>query len=545
MQVTETVSDGLKREYKVVIPADDMAQRIDARFDELQRTIKLKGFRPGKVPVQLLKKQFGQSVLSEVVQQALQDSSGRVITDHNIRPALQPRVEEMSFDEGTDLAYTLAVEVMPQIETGDFSAFDLERLAITVSDDEVSEAIDRLVQRSRSFVETAEGYAAQSGDSLRIAFEGKVDGVAFEGGKTDDHMAELGAGRLLPEFEQSLEGHKAGDSFTIDVTFPDDYGAEHLAGKTAQFDIIVKEVRQLQKATLDEEFAKRQGAESVEDLKSKVRERLGVEYGQLSRQRLKRQLLDRLAESHDFEVPPTLVNAEFDAIWRQVEQEAGHHHHDHDHHDHDHHDHEHDGHDHDHDHHDHHDHDHDAHEHDHHDHEAEEADPKKEAMRAEYRDIALRRVRLGLLLSEIGRTSGIQVTAEDMQQAVIERARQFPGQEAKVVQYYQQNPQAVQELTAPILEERVVDHVLAQVKISERPVSPQEFFNFEQADETAGQGEDTAGEAPAKKKAKRAKSTEGESTPAKKKAAADDSASHDEAPKKPKASKKKKTEDEA
>ena len=531
MQVTETVSDGLKREYKVVIPAGDMAEKFDARLAELQRTIKLKGFRPGKVPVALLKKQFGQSVMGEVVQQTLQDTSGQVITEQGVRPAMQPRVEEMSFDEGTDLAYTLAIEVMPQIETGDFSTIEMERLEIEVADSEVDDAISRMLERSKNFVETEEGYAAQQGDSLLVNFAGKIDGELFDGGKADDQMVELGAGRLLPEFEAGLEGRKAGESFEIEVPFPDDYGTAHLAGKTATFAIEVKEVRRSEPAVLDDEFARKQGTEGVEDLKAKVREQLAREYGQLARQRMKRQLLDQLAEMHDFDVPPSLADTEFRAIWTQVERERGNAQPDHDH---DHHDHEHA-----HDHHDHeHDHDHDHHDHDHaHDHgEAAEDDEETAKMKAEYRDIAVRRVRLGLLLSEVGRTNNIQVTPEDMQQVVIERARQFPGQEARVVQYYQQNPEAVQELTAPILEDRVIDHVLAQVKVTQRAVTPEEFMAFEQEAE----GEDATDEA----EAKPAKKAGQGSSPMAHAAAKTDEASA-EADKKPKASKKKKTEDEA
>ncbi len=529
MQVTETVSDGLKREYKVVIPAGDMAEKIDARLAELQQTIKLKGFRPGKVPVALLKKQFGQSVVGEVVQQTLQDTSGQVITEQGVRPAMQPRVEEMSFDEGTDLAYTLAIEVMPQIETGDFSAIEMERLDIQVADSEVDDAISRMLERSKDFEDTEEGYAAQQGDSLTVNFSGKIDGELFDGGTADDQQVELGAGRLLPEFEAGLENRKAGDKFQVEVPFPEDYGAENLAGKTATFDIEVKAVRKAKTPVLDDDFAKRQGTEGVEDLKAKVREQLAREYAQLARQRMKRELLDKLAEMHDFDVPPSLADTEFRAIWSQVERERGKDHaHDHDHdHDHDHHDHDHD------------------HAHDH----AEEDDEETAKMKAEYRDIAVRRVRLGLLLSEVGRTNSIQVTPEDMQQAVIERARQFPGQEARVVQYYQQNPEAVQELTAPILEDRVIDHVLTQVKVTERPVTPEEFMAIEQDDD----GEEAAEAKPAKKKAaakkSAAKSEDGEKKPAKKaaakKAAAKNEDASEEAAKKPKASKKKKTEDEA
>ncbi|MBT6202536.1 MAG: trigger factor, partial [Rhodospirillaceae bacterium] len=275
MQVTETASNGLKREYKVVITADDMATRIDARLNELKKTIQLKGFRPGKVPAELLKRQYGQAIISEVVQQTLQDTSGEAITQQGVRPAMQPSIEDMSFDEGKDLEYVMAVEVMPEIETGDFSSYEIENLVIEVTDEEVSEAIERLRERSKTFKETEEPYVAAEGDSLRIDFVGKVDGEEFAGGAAEDHVAEIGSGRLLPEFEASLTGKKAGEAYTVDVPFPDDYGAEHLAGKTASFDITVKEVRTSQTPDLDEEFAKSQGAESLADLGDKMRERLG------------------------------------------------------------------------------------------------------------------------------------------------------------------------------------------------------------------------------------------------------------------------------
>ncbi|MBC6439466.1 MAG: trigger factor [Rhodospirillales bacterium] len=458
MQVTETASDGLKREYKVVIAAEDMTSLIDARLNELQRTVQLKGFRPGKVPVDLLKRQFGQAVISEVVQQTLQDSSGEVITQQGVRPAVQPSIEDMSFDEGADLEYLMAVEVLPEIDTGDFSAFELENTVIKVTDNEVDEALERLRERSKSFREADEGHVVEQGNTVRIDFVGRIDGEEFSGGTAEDHVAEIGTGQLLPEFEASLEGKRTGDSYTVDVPFPDDYDAEHLAGKTAAFDITVKEVRTAETPELDDEFAKGQGAENLDGLRDQMRERLAMEYKQVSRKRVKRGLLDKLSDAYSFDVPPSLVDTEFDTIWTQVEREL--------------------------------------------EQQANSAgesgdegdsepvsDEKREAMRTEYRRIAERRVRLGLLLSEIGRANDIQVTPEDMQQAVIERARQFPGQEARVIQYYQENPQAMQELTAPILEDRVVDKILTQVTLTERTVTPSEFFEIENA-EFAGDGED-------------------------------------------------------
>ncbi len=472
MQVTETATDGLKREYKVVISAEDMASRIDTRLSELQRSIKLKGFRPGKVPVDLLKRQFGDSIRGEVVQQTLQETSSEVINQQGVRPATQPSVEDLSFDEGKDLEYIMAVEVMPEIEAGDFSSYAIENLVIEVTDDEIDEAVERLRERSKSFAETDDKYKAKDGDALRIDFVGSIDGGEFEGGKAEDHMAEIGSGRLLPEFEASLKGKKAGDTYTVEVPFPDDYGADHLAGKIASIEITVKEVRTATTPELNDKFAKSQDAENLEDLRKQIANRLTAEYKQISRQRVKRLLLDQLSETYDFDVPPSLAETEFNSIWTQVEQELDHKH----------------------------DHDHAGHDHDH-DHVEEVSDEKREEMRAEYRDIALRRVRLGLILSEVGRANNIQVTPDDMQQAVIERARQFPGQEAMVVKYYQEN-QAIQELTAPILEDRVVDQILTQVKLTERTMTPAEFFEIENADMSYG-AEDAKDAKKAKKPAKK------------------------------------------
>ena len=457
MQVTETASNGLKREYKVVVAAEDMATRIGDRLAELQRTVQLKGFRPGKAPVDLLKRRFGEAVVSEVVQKTLQDTSGEVIDRQGVRPAVQPSIEDMSFDEGKDLEYVMAVEVMPEIEAGDFSSYELENLTIAVDDGEVGEALERLRERNKTFEEAAEGHAARTGDAVRIDFTGTIDGETFAGGSAEDHLAEIGSGRMFPEFEASLEGKKAGDSYTVEAPFPDDYGAEHLAGKTARFEVAVKEVRTASTPDLDDAFAKSQGAEDLDGLRDRMSERLTAEYRHVGRQRLKRLLLDKLSGAYSFDVPPSLVDNEFDSIWRQVEREPDHRHGE--------------GGD------------------DGHDRGEPARDEKREEMRTEYRAIAERRVRLGLLLSEIGRAHDIQVTPEDMQQAVIERARQFPGQEAKVVQYYQENPQAMQALTAPILEDRVVDRILTQVTLKERGVTPSEFFEIDSQAEESGKDE--------------------------------------------------------
>ncbi|MEM7123364.1 MAG: trigger factor [Pseudomonadota bacterium] len=493
MNVTEQLAEGLKREYKVTIEADDIAARIDGKLAELQKTVNMKGFRPGKVPVQLLKRQFGPSVVNEVIQQTLQDSSGRVISDQGVRPAMQPTIEDMSYDEGKDLEFVIAVEILPEINTDDFSGYKVEQLSVDVSDAEVDEAMDRLLKANKDFEDTDEGYKAADGDSARIDFTGRIDGEAFEGGTAEDQTVELGAGRLLPEFEAGLMGKKAGESFTIDVTFPNDYGAENLAGKTAQFEIKVHEVRKAKAAELSDEFAAAQGAENVADLRDKLRERLSQEYNELARQRTKRLLLDQLADTYDFDVPTGLVDGEFEAIWQQIEGEL------------------------------------DRGQNP--DQDQGQGEPvseeRREEMRDEYRKIAERRVRLGLLLSDVGTQNNIQITQDDMQQAVIDRARQFPGQEAQIVQHFQSNPQAIQELTAPILEDRVIDHILSQVEVTERSITPDELMKVEQEDaeeaNPAASGEaKPAKKAAAKKKApakKAAKKTAAKKAPAKKAAA--------------------------
>ena len=497
MNVTETLAEGLKRAYKVTIAADDIAARIDGRLMELQKTANLKGFRPGKVPVQILKRQFGASLVNEVIQQTLQDTSGKVISDQGVRPAMQPKIEDMSYDEGKDLEFVLALEVLPEIETDEFSGYKVERLTVDVADSEIDEAMDRLLKSSSDYVDTDAGYKAENGDAARIDFTGRIDGETFEGGTATDQMVELGGGRLLPEIEAGLIGRSADETFTLDVAFPDDYGVETLAGKSSVFEITVKEVRKVKPAELNDEFAVKQGAENVADLRQKLSERLGQEYTNIAHQRLKRQLLDQLADGYTFEVPPSLVETEFEAIWQQIERELEQQH-DHGH--------------------DHGDHDHD------HDHGEPMTDERREEMRAEYQTIAERRVRLGLLLSEIGRQNTIDVTPDDMQQAVINRARQFPGQEAKIVQYYQSNPQAIQELTAPILEDRVIDHILSKIEVAERSVTPEELMKVEQedVDAAAASGDKATPDKPAKKAAAKkpaAKKAAAKKAPAKKAAA--------------------------
>ena len=500
MQVTQTVCEGLKRQYKVTVAAADMAGRIEARLGELQRTVRLKGFRPGKVPVDLLKRQFGKSIVGEVVQQTLRDTSGEAVTQQGVRPATTPSIEDMSFDEGQDLEYVLAFEAMPEIETGDFSGYRLENLAIQVGEDDIDKALERLRQHGKSLADAEPGHEAGEGDAVVIDFAGKVDGEAFAGGSGQGRTVEIGAGRLLPELEESLKGRKAGESFQVEATFPEDYGASQLAGRTAVFQVEVKQVRLVELPELDEAFATSQGVASLDELRAALGRRLGAEYGQLARARLKRGLLDKLAAAYSFEVPPSLAQREFDAIWSQLErgQERA---------------------------------DHDGGDrdggdrdgddnadgdrppdageeskdgggHDHGDHgdgggdgndgnrppdagEENKDDGARAQARQEYRAIAERRVRLALLLGEVARARNIEVSPEQMQDAVMQRMRQFPGQEARIARHYRDNPQAVRELTTPLLEDLVVDDILTQVELGEREVTLEEFFAIERAEEGA------------------------------------------------------------
>ena len=456
MQVNEIVSDGLKREYGVVVPASDMTQRIDSRLDELRRKANLRGFRPGKVPLALLKQRFGKSVVSDVLREALEDSTGKVIAEKSLRPALQPRVEAVNFDEGQDLEYRLALEVMPRIELGDVSSIELERLAVEITDEAIEERVALIVDRSRSYGEAEPDHAARPEDRLRIDWRGRLDGEAFEGGEAEDQHAVIGSGTLPPQLEESLIGRKAGESFRVDVDFPEDHGVPHLAGRTAVFEVAVKAVECPDIPVLDDDFARRQGADDVESFKRVVRDLMAEDYEGLARRRLKRGLLDRLSDTHDFELPPTLVDNEFRAIWGQLEkargssgEEGGE--------------------------------------------EGEEPGSAEgvEAMREEYRGIARRRVRLGLLLAEVGRLNDIRLTDDDMRQAVIEAARRHPGQETKVVEHYRQHPEALQGLTAPMLEDRVVDHLLTQAKVGERSLTSEAFLALLKAED------DDSGPAPA------------------------------------------------
>jgi len=491
MQVIETLAQGLKRELKVVIPAKDMEARMNERLAEVKDRVRINGFRPGKVPVAHLKKVYGKSIMADLVNEIVRDKPTEILSGRGEKSATQPEVA-MTEDEAeankilnaeADLEFTVAYEIIPAIELKDVSGIKVTREVVEIADEEVNEQILRIAESARSY-ESKKGKAA-NGDRVTIDYLGKVDGVAFDGGKDEDAELVLGSNRFIPGFEEQLVGVKAGDEKTITVTFPADYPAANLAGKEATFDITVKDVAAAQDIEINDELATKLGLESADKLKEIVRGQIESQYGNLTRQKVKRQILDQLDELYKFETPERLVEAEFENIWRQINtdlQQAGKTF-------------------------------------------ADEETTEEEA-RAEYRKLAERRVRLGLVLSEIGEKAGVQVSDDELQRSLFEQLRQFPGQEKQILDYFKNTPGAAASLRAPLFEEKVVDHLLGEISVTDKTVSKEELT----ADDEEGEGK-AAKKAPAKKKAAaKAEAAEGEEAaapkkkaPAKKKAA-DDSA---------------------
>ncbi len=427
MQVTEIDADGLKRELKVVIPAGQLETRMQYRLSEIARTIRLPGFRPGKVPLKLVRQKYGASVMGEVVEQAVNDGAQAAIAEQGLRPAVQPKVEITSYDPGSDLEFKVAVETLPEITAMDFATIAIEREKASVPDAEVDEAIARIAERHED--SAAVDRAAQEGDVVVIDFVGRQDGIAFPGGSAEGYQLKLGTGSFIPGFEEQLVGKKAGDEALVQVTFPEAYGNEGLAGKGAEFEVKLHEVREPQAAALNDEFAKKLGVETLEALRQAVREEIGREIDTLSRSRVKRRLLDVLAANHDFPVPDSMVDHEFEAIWKQFETDRNEGRVD-----------------------------------------PSDAGKSDDDLKAEYRMLSERRVRLGLLLADVGRSNGITVSQEDLNRALMAEARQFAGQEHLVFQYYRNNPEALDGLRAPIFEDKVIDFILELAQVADKEV---------------------------------------------------------------------------
>jgi trigger factor len=441
MQVTETSSAGLKREYRVIVPATDLEAKVNERLDDLKGRVQLRGFRPGKVPVAHLKRLYGKSAMAEVIEATVREANSKIVTDHGYRLAVEPKVV-LPTDEGavegviegkSDLSYTVEMEIVPAITLADFKSIKLTRLTAEVSDEEIDKALQTIADQNRPFVAKAEG--AANGDRVTINFEGSLEGTPFDGGTGEDVPLIMGAGQFIPGFEENLAGLKAGDSKTFDVKFPDDYRATHLAGKNATFAVTVKAVEAPGSVTIDDEFAKTLGVESQAKLKEAVKDRIAREHTLASRQKLKRALLDQLDERHKFEPPPSLVEQEFTNVWSQVENDLKQQNRTF----------------------------------------ADEGTTEEKA-REEYRGIAERRVRLGLVIAEIGEKNNIRVTDEQLRAAVMEQVRQFPGQERQIWEYYQKNPNALAALRAPLFEDKVVDFLVELGEVTDKPVSRDELF---------------------------------------------------------------------
>ncbi len=443
MQITETVSEGLKREFQVTVPAADLETRVVGRLAELKDRVQLRGFRPGKVPVTHLRKVYGRSVMAETVEAVIRELNAQIVQERGLRLAGEPKVvipnEETEVDRvisgQADLAYVLSFEVLPAIALGDFSSITLERLVANVEDAEIDRALKQIAEQNQPYAAKAADAKAEQSDRVVIDFVGKIDGVAFPGGTGNDVPVTIGSNQFIPGFEEQLVGIGVGEARQVKVTFPASYPTETLAGKDAEFDVTAKTIEAPVTVTIDEEFAKSLGLESLEKLRDAVKDRLARDYATASRQKVKRQLLDQLDALHKFAPPPTLVDDEFNSIWTTIESDLKRQNRTF----------------------------------------ADEGTTEEKA-REEYRTIAERRVRLGLLLAEIGEKNAIKVSDEEISRAIVERARQVPGREQEVWDYYRKNPQAMAGIRAPIYEEKVIDFLLELAKVTDKSVSKDELF---------------------------------------------------------------------
>jgi trigger factor len=443
MQVTETLAEGLKHEFKVSVPASDLDAKADAKLVDLKDKVKLNGFRPGKVPVSHLKKVYGRSVMAETIDQTIRDTNTQIFTDRGFRLATEPKItmptEQKEVEEllagKSDLTYTVAIEVVPTIQLADFKTFSVEKPVVEVTDAEVDEAIKRIADQNKPYAAKSEGAKAANGDRVTISFKGRINGELFDGGTGEGIPVVIGAGQFIPGFEEQLVGIGAGETRTLNVTFPKNYASEKLAGQPAEFETTATLIEAPGEATIDDEFAKTLGLESLDKLKEAARERLVAEFAGATRQRVKRALLDRLDDSHKFEAPPSLIEEEFNLMWNSIKAEM-------------------------------------------------ESSGKtfadenttEDAAKEEYQKIADRRVRLGLVLSEIGEKNKITVTDDEVSRAVIERARSMPGREKEVWDYYRSNANALAQLRAPIYEDKVVDFILELATVTEKKVSRDDLF---------------------------------------------------------------------
>jgi trigger factor len=463
MEVTQTNAQGLKREFKVVLAAADLAGRVEGQLAEVQAKARIPGFRPGKVPVAHLKRLYGRSIMAEVVQEAVNEANRKIVEDNQLRLAMDPKIDfpgdaqdiEKAFESQADFAFTVALEVLPKIEVAGFEDIEIERLVADVEEGDVDQVLTRLAEQNRNYTPKDGEVAAEKGDKATLDFIGKIDGEPFEGGTGENIDLVLGSGSFIPGFEAQIEGMKTGENRTIAVTFPENYSAPALAGKAASFDVTLKGVGAPAEVEIGDDFAKGFGLEDLAALKEKIRENIERDHHTASRGKWKRDLLDALDKKFAFDVPEGMVAQEFAAVWRTVEAEqkrSGR--------------------------------------------SFEDEDTTEEAARADYLKIADRRVRLGLLLAEIGQKAEIKVSDEEVGQALTQRARAFPGQEKAVWDYYRKNPNALAEIRAPLYEEKVVDYVISLVRLTDKKVPKEELLQARGDDANEIAGEKVAESAP-------------------------------------------------
>ena len=440
MNIKEINVEGLAREVQITIAATDLAKQLDDKIESVKGQVQIKGFRPGKVPAAHVRKTFGEQLMGEIIQETVNTSSQKMLTDREERPAMQPEIklvgEVDAIVAGTaDLVYDIKYEIIPPITLTDFSKLKLEKPTVEVDDARVQEALERLASSRKEYVARKKTAKAQNGDRVKIDFLGRIDGEAFEGGAGEGFDLELGSGQFIPGFEEQLVGTKAGDKIDVSVDFPADYGSADLAGKAAVFECTVHEVSEPKDAQISEEFASSLGMESLDKLKEAMREQIGADYSQMSRGHLKKDLLDQLADTHDFDLPPSMVELEFEQIWGQFQQELTSQ-----------------------------------------EKTIEDLDESEDDLRAEYRGIAVRRVRTGLVLAEVGNNNAIEVSQEELNQGLMQRVQQFPGQEQQVFEYFQKNPEAMGQIRAPLFEEKVVDFICEMATVSDKKVSLEELM---------------------------------------------------------------------
>ncbi|MGE4429762.1 MAG: trigger factor [Sphingobium sp.] len=435
MQTVETLNEGLKRAYTLTIPAKDIDARVDKEVASIAPQIRMPGFRPGKVPTNLVRKMHGERLQADALNNSIQEGVQQLLSDNKLRPAMQPAVElNEGFEFGKDAEVKVELEVLPEIAAPSIEGLKLERLTVEVADAAIDEAAGNIAAQQNAYAEFAASHKAKTGDVVVLDFTGKVDGVAFDGGTGEGMKVEIGSGNLIPGFEDQLVGVKTGDEKVVNVTFPEDYGVDTLKGKDATFDIKVTAILDKSKPKVDDEFAKNLGLEGIDQLRDLLKGQIEQEHNGLTRTHMKRKLLDQLAAAHDFDVPPSMVEAEFQQIWAQLEHEAGH------------------------------------------EEDPEAAKAELEAEKEDYRAIAVRRVRLGLLLSEIGQANGVEVNAQEMQRLVMQAAQQYrPQDRERFVQYIQNDPMAAAQLRAPLYEDKVVDFLFDKAEITDRAVSKEDL----------------------------------------------------------------------